>query len=339
MEDINEMPAWANQLLTIIQQQITQQTQQQLDAFEQRLSQPTLETTQPETITPIEEKTTSVRRKDRLPNVQEFEGQRSEFRAWKYEITAKLAIDLKHEDKEVQAWYIYSRLKGKARQQIAPWLNTAESQNSLTPESLLYQLELAYNDSESIQRATRKLNIIRQGTKPFSLFIAEFERTLIDAGGSTWDDQAKKAFLTNTLSTGLQQALIPLAVPHTYREYCDLLQRVSYNIEVFQKQNYSRQTGYTPAPAPALTPPIGNNTMDWEPTPIVTATTERKEAKWASTAIIDERRKKGACFRCGNIGHKIHECRLLPATRPVQTVAIAESNKVEELIDLETEKE
>ena len=62
--------------------------------------------------------------------------------------------------------------------------------------------------------------------------------------------------------------------------------------------------------------------MDWSPTTnvaasVTTATTKRRAA-WVSQKVIDERRAKGACFRCGMAGHKVGNCSFLPPRRPVQ---------------------
>ena len=72
---------------------------------------------------------------------------------------------------------------------------------------------------------------MRQGSKSFSAFLAEFDRTLLDAGGISWEDQAKKTFLSNGLSYELQNAIVASPIPKTYKEYCTLLHTVSTNLE------------------------------------------------------------------------------------------------------------
>ncbi len=189
----NDIPAWANSLFSMVQQQ--------LNGFEQRLANqqsptnPTIPAMTPSTSQTTEAtipvggiESTEIRRKDRLPNVPEYEGKRSEFRAWRDQVNAKINVDLARENQAIQAWYIHSRLRGRALQQITPWVNTAIQQNALTPDGLLYQLQIAYDDPESAERAARKLNTLRQGTKSFNSFLAEFERTLLDAGGIDWSN-------------------------------------------------------------------------------------------------------------------------------------------------------
>jgi len=85
--------------------------------------------------------------------------------------------------------------------------------------------------------------------------------------------------------------------------------------------------------------------MDWESTPVIAAASMRtKRAKWVPSGTIDERRRKGQCYRCGKDGHIVRDCDLLSAVRPVvQTAAqqqqrvIVESSKSKVDSDLEKE--
>ena len=115
-------------------------------------------------------------------------------------------------------------------------MTSAQQTGSLTTEGLFTQLRTAYDDYESAERAARKLNVLRQGTKPFSTFLAEFDRTILDAGGLYWDEQVKKTFLTNGIATELQEALVATTIPPTYIGYCNLLQSVSNNLEALRSK-------------------------------------------------------------------------------------------------------
>jgi hypothetical protein len=50
-------------------------------------------------------------------------------------------------------------------------------------EELVDQLRLAYADPKAVEQVTRKLQTMKQGTLSFALYVAEFERTLLDADG------------------------------------------------------------------------------------------------------------------------------------------------------------
>ncbi|KAG9239853.1 hypothetical protein BJ878DRAFT_431466 [Calycina marina] len=65
--------------------------------------------------------------------------------------------------------------------------------------------------------------------------------------------------------------------------------------------------------------------MDWEPAhgTIIAATSRtghpqrhQQRAKWVDYNEIGRRRSEGSCLRCGNQGHMIKSCPLLPAQHP-----------------------
>jgi len=172
--------------------------------------------------------------------------------------------------------------------------------------------------------------------------LAEFDHTILEAGGLHWDEQVKKTFLSNGISETLQEALVATTIPPTYDGYCQMLQTVSNNLEALRfkrKKDTSRTTVSTPQ-----TGQMGE-AMDWEPTPVIAAASMRtKRAKWVPPGTIDERRRRGQCYRCGKDDHVVRDCDLLPAIRPVvQTAAhqqqrvIAESSKSK--VDSDSEKE
>ena len=70
-----------------------------------------------------------------------------------------------------------------------------------------------------------------QGNKPFTVFLAEFNHTTLEAGRLTWTDQVKKTFLNNCLSKELKTALVPVMAPIVYRDYCSLLHIISNKLE------------------------------------------------------------------------------------------------------------
>lgn len=232
-------PDWATELFRLIQTQNEQMQLQnrRMENLEQQLKdqQHSGGISIPETTTPAADDTVreslTVRRKNKLPELSEFSGKRAEFRPWATQVKAKLTVDKADETETVRFWYIHSRLRGDALSQTSSWVDSVESTDQMTTEGLLNQLKAAYDDNDTAERASRKLNQLRQGSKPFSTFLAEFDRTLLDAGGIGWADQVKKTFLTNCLSLDLQNAIVATPIPSTYRGYCTLLHTVSTNLE------------------------------------------------------------------------------------------------------------
>ena len=58
--------------------------------------------------------------------------------------------------------------------------------------------------------------------------------------------------------------------------------------------------------------------MDWEPTALRTNRNQvqGRRAKWVAKDVLDYRRSSGLCLRCGNTGHRIANCILLPLEKP-----------------------
>ena len=335
-------PQWATQMAELLNAQAVQ-----IQALQDELTRrdhPTLTPsyTQPPTTTYTPTETdrsdTSARRKELLPKAPEFDGTKTDFRPWLSQMEAKLQVDLADDKEIVRFWYVHSRLRGRALQQVTSWVQATQQTGTLTVDGLFMQLRKAYDDSESAERAARKLGILRQGSKPFSTFLAEFDRTILDAGGLYWDEQVKKTFLSNGISTELQEALIATPIPGTYAGYCELLHSVSNNIENIKsrkKKDLSRTTYNPPAQEKK------DEGMDWEPTPAINAASARsKRAMWVTQKVMDARREKGCCYRCGEDGHVVRDCKFLPAVRPgVQTAAQQQRKSSDTVSDTESGKE
>ena len=77
---------------------------------------------------------------------------------------AKLSVDMDDEPGNVRFWYVHSRLSGAALGQVTPWVSTmVEKKTTLNGDalnSLIRQLQNAYDDPESVGRAVRKLDIL-----------------------------------------------------------------------------------------------------------------------------------------------------------------------------------
>jgi hypothetical protein len=334
----NETPAWVQEVIQKMQQVVgrqdaqLQQQSMKIQDLEQQLRQqqarteglaPPLDGRAPVT-TPITDGSRSPSplpthqpigheavRREQLPKPPEFAGKRSEFRSWLTQIYAKLTTDKAHESESVRFWYIHSRLRGDALTQVEPWVNAVHQNNQHSVDGLVEQLRAAYDDAQAAERASGKLTVMRQEDKPFAVFLAEFDRTILEAGGLTWADQVKKTFLNNCLSKELKTALVPVTAPTVYRDYCSLLHTISSKLEALQ-DNKPRTTPQFTTPETVPAPDV----MDWAPTPIQVATARTKRAQWVERDVIQKRREEERCLRCGEEGHFVSSCSLLPAVPP-----------------------
>jgi zinc knuckle protein/retrotransposon gag protein len=243
-------------------------------------------------------------RKRRLPDPERFEGRRTDFKAWTAQMWAKLSVDMGEEPDSVRFWYTHSRLGGSALNQITPWVaalvKTQPEPDKNALQGLMNQLSNAYDDPEDAERAVRKLNSLRQDKRSFGKYLATFERTLLEAGGLTWDDVVKKSMLAKGLSADIQKALVATPVPASYDAYCSLLHTVSHNLESLRtKERTEWSTRGSKKQAPAE-----DSTMDWEPTATVQVASTKARTKLKGKAL----KFRGQCYRCQKDGHMARDC-------------------------------
>jgi hypothetical protein len=288
-----------------------------------------------------------VRARDKLPEAPEFEGRKVDFQPWLSQVWAKLSVDRRNEPEDVRFWYIHSRLRKKALTQMGSWVTVVQNTDNMTVDGLIRQLKLVYEDPQQKARASNKLGILKQGLRSFASYLAEFEKTVLDAGGAMWDDTVKRTFLANGLSDELHQAIVATPLPTTYNDYCLLLHSVSQNLEALQNRQ-KRTKGYrTRESSQGLQGNYQTQSqegMDWEPTAISTASVHKgPRAKWVSKEVLDERRRARACIRCGSKDHFVRDCQLQAAQRPYtqekENVRIANTQQIEPIEGSDTSNE
>lgn len=244
-------------------------------------------------------------RKHRLPDPERFEGRKSEFKAWTAQMWAKLSVDMENDSLRVRFWYAHSRLGGSALNQITPWVaaliaSTVEIDADAL-SGLMGQLANAYDDPENAERAIEKLNTLKQGKRPFAKYLATFERTLLEAGGLTWDVAVKKAMLAKGLSRDVKKALVATPTPASYEEYCATLHRVTHNLESLHRMDNT-------APETKATDRTDDK-MEWEPTKETRIATTKKELRNDSKKSRKHTIQfRGKCYSCGKEGHIERNC-------------------------------
>lgn len=269
-------PQWANVLLERIQalEGLTQTLQARLDTREGH-------------------------RRDRLPDVPTFDGSRKEYPAWAAQLRAKLQVDMEDDKDIVRFWYCHSRLRGKALSQVTPWVKSVGQQGTVT--ELCSQLDATYDTREEVDSGERQMMVLQQKNKPFAVYFAEFERSLIAADGVLWPNRVKRLFLESGFSKELRVALIPVEKPENFEGYVAVVRRVALDLERGHgKGHWSTDIGSY------------DTTMDWETAPEVrVASASGTHAKRVSKDVIEARKEKGLCLRCGNTGHRIRHCTYL----------------------------
>ena len=100
---------------------------------------------------------------------------------------------------------------------------------------------MVYDNPELWEITVRKLNDMKQKSKPFSVFISNFEKTMLEIGNLNWDEQIKRTFLNNAININLQEILVVIPIPVTYVGYCELLHGVNNNLEFLKIKKKTRK--------------------------------------------------------------------------------------------------
>ncbi|KAJ5571804.1 hypothetical protein N7535_005464 [Penicillium sp. DV-2018c] len=227
-----------------------------------------------------------------------------------------------------QVLYAFGRLTGKASQRMLPWMRASGTDTSpYSLEKFWKEMERAFGDADRKQRALVRLHRSKQGRKELREFLGEFDQGLAEAGALTWSDEQKKAMLEQAVNLEILVPLIGqpiLGGEDTYENYCDTRLRVEHQ----QKRLRTNTRSMIRAP-PVTTPEtIDTDAMDWEPTSTRIAASQAENAalraaqgplqraRWVNESEMQARRARRACFRCGQLGHMVDGCRLLPPKRP-----------------------
>jgi hypothetical protein len=261
-----------------------------------------------------------------------FDGTKSLFPQWKGLMEEKLDVDgWRYPREKDKIAYTSGRLGPDPAGHVEPWKGQhRDSPTEYTHKKLFEYLEGIFGDPQKAERASQKLRYMRQNSRPFAEYLVEFNQTLSDAGGFSWEDTIKITMLRPTLHPKLQEALVTAPSKNTFREYTELAALYWDRLQAILQRNQRRNQ-----PPPASTPlraqqPIQASSpapepMDWTATGRSQSnpTSDKPRASWVSAAEIEARKAKGYCIRCGQPGHRIGPtCPFSPAIRPVRTAEV-----------------
>jgi len=231
-------------------------------------------------------------------------------------LRAKVRIDgLSIGNEQEKAWYMFGRLKGDAAKRIFPWLNAADKDGTLCTGDLFKHMDVAFSDPRAKEKALALLNRTKQEDLSLNDFLGKFDQLLLEACGWDWDDDIKKGYLKDTISTELLLSLVGAEEKASYEEYCNQLRRIWDQIEEVKERTskYSHQWGKK-AREESVQPLANHDPMDWEAViaaavKVAAGRTDQKKDRWASDDEINRRRQEGLCLRCGGEGHYVRNCR------------------------------
>lgn len=264
--------------------------------------------------------TTLVRRpKAVLPDVTKYDGlDKALYPQFAGSLRAKLEIDGEAIGGERErVWYGFGRLKGEGAGRVFPWIEHAQRTNNLTVTAFFQQMDTAFRDPRTQEKALAKINKTKQGATSYGEFLTEFDRLLLEADGWGWPDNVKKGYLKAAISTTLLTAMVGTREAATYEEYCSQLRMTSDQLdEVKEKKGGFGRKWNNRTDAPTRTRSPAHDAMDWEPTTSASAArTGPREPRWASDEEIDRRRQEGLCLRCGDASHMVRGCKAKLTTK------------------------
>jgi hypothetical protein len=272
-----------------------------------------------------------------LPDVTKYDGlDKALYPQFAGSLRAKLEIDGEAIGGERErVWYGFGRLKGEGASRVFPWIEHAQRTNNLTVTALFQQMDTAFRDPRTQEKALAKINKTKQGATSYGEFLTEFDRLLLEADGWGWPDNVKKGYLKAAISTTLLTAMVGTREAVTYDEYCSQLRMTSDQLdEVKEKKNGFGRKWNSRTDVPTRTKSPARDTMDWEPTTSASAAhTGPREPRWASDEEIERRRQEGLCLRCGDASHMVRGCKAKltikakPRTKPIRAAPVEKKMK------------
>ena len=273
-----------------------------------------------------------------LPPLMEYYGDADKLEAWLQQARAKIEVDYHSCTEYVKFWALNGALRGKALRRMEPWVREQGIPELADSNAFMNRVEFVFRDPQAKERAQRKLDALRQGSKPFLESFTEWQSLLLESGGGSWPDDAKKVSLDRILSDELVRAMITVPSQPDFESYCSILKETDDRLRAYKaRSNKSRDAVVQRAPQPTGKRPVtdSQNTngqrvthepsvedMEWEPAPAKVFTGSTRRAKWVSQEELDNRRQTKRCFRCGASNHQVRECPYAPARRPVTTDSV-----------------
>jgi hypothetical protein len=242
-----------------------------------------------------------------LKDPDAFDGTRSQYLPWKYQIEAKLRSEPRRfHTSHLAINYTFSRTTGDARARIFPWVSMHAASSTL--DQFFQHLDGAFKDAHMAETARNKLQNMRQKTDNVRDFIQDFNKEALTAG--LFDHAILKSMFLNALHHELRTALAGTIFPEhtTIEEMQSHVAAVSDNLWRLKLRNKKKATSPLNNALPTTSSP---DAMDWEP-----SRTQTQRATWVSQKEINRRRDEGSCLRCGKKGHLISSCKLKPAQNP-----------------------
>lgn len=295
------------------------------------------------------------RSRARIPDPTPYDGSVEKLYPFIDSLTNKLAVDghIFHGE-DAKIGYGYACLSPSAKERLA--VEFAHLRNpELSPKistfpKFIDTLKRYFDDPGRTLKADQKITTMRQGNRPFTTFLAEWDTTLAHSTYATAPDATKTSLLRNTLCIELHEQFVGRTLPPTYEGLVDLCKSLDADLQ--QVASYRRnltvrsQTTSRPTPfrTPVLSPAFQTSYPVRHPEPLIQhaqATTPLPDQRTVSQGgnlmdldsaskekgpegrltqnAKDARRRLNRCLRCNQPGHVAINCPLGQRLRATET--------------------
>ena len=197
----------------------------------------------------------------KLPDPSRFKGDRFAYPAFEEQLQGKLQVDGAYlGSQDIQVNYAFGLLEGPALEFMRPWMRAWRNTPFFTVDAFLTQLRGGYEDPELQENARQKLEEIRQGDRPVLDYIAEFDKTFLEAKSSDLPDWVKISMVRKGLNRKMGRLLVTVKEPSDYSSWCAELKGLArkddsegHRVSRLPRHDVSRQAN-TPSAVPPLAP-------------------------------------------------------------------------------------
>ena len=149
----------------------------------------------------------SLSRSAKFPDPPAFDGTRAKLDAFIFKLKSKLEANADwYLTPEAEINYAYGRLEGKAEKQILPWMDSKNAACIKEMNAFYEALRLCFEDPDKKWKAQQFIDNLRQGERPFSEYLSQFQSHIGDTGFG-------KATQLYYFKNGLSNELLPYLSP------------------------------------------------------------------------------------------------------------------------------